>query len=99
MVKTRNQIPIIEKFNDNNIKIFALGGLGEVGKNMYVVECGKEILIIDCGIMFPDTGYGVDYVIQDYSKPMGVATYKTSRDMSDELRKALNCMNCCPSWR
>ena len=31
----------------------------------------------------------VDYVIQDYSKPMGVATYKTSRDMSDELKKAL----------
>ncbi|MCM1186866.1 MAG: PDDEXK nuclease domain-containing protein [Lachnoclostridium sp.] len=31
----------------------------------------------------------VDYVIQDYTKPMGVATYKTSRDMSEELRKAL----------
>lgn len=31
----------------------------------------------------------VDYVIQDYTKPMGVATYKTSKDMSDELRKAL----------
>ena len=31
----------------------------------------------------------VDYVIQDYSKPMGVATYKTSKDMSDELRRAL----------
>ena len=31
----------------------------------------------------------VDYVIQDYSKPMGVATYKTSRDMSEELKKAL----------
>ena len=31
----------------------------------------------------------VDYVIQDYSKPMGVATYKTSRDMSEKLRKAL----------
>ena len=31
----------------------------------------------------------VDYVIQDYAKPMGVATYKTSNDMSDELRKAL----------
>ena len=31
----------------------------------------------------------VDYVIQDYSKPIGVATYKTSRDMSEELRKAL----------
>lgn len=31
----------------------------------------------------------VDYVIQDYTRPMGVATYKTSKDMSDELRKAL----------
>ena len=31
----------------------------------------------------------VDYVIQDYNKPMGVATYKTSKDMSDELKKAL----------
>ncbi len=31
----------------------------------------------------------VDYVIQDYSKPMGVATYKTSKDMSEELKEAL----------
>lgn len=31
----------------------------------------------------------MDYVIQDYTRPMGVATYKTSKDMSEELRKAL----------
>lgn len=31
----------------------------------------------------------VDYLIQDFRKPMGVATYKTSKDMSDELKKAL----------
>ncbi len=31
----------------------------------------------------------VDFVIRDYTKPMGVATYKTSKDMSDELKKAL----------
>ena len=31
----------------------------------------------------------VDYVIQDYTKPMGVATYKTAKDMSEELRRAL----------
>ena len=31
----------------------------------------------------------VDYVIQEFNMPMGVATYKTSKDMSDELKKAL----------
>ena len=31
----------------------------------------------------------VDFVIHDYAKPMGVSTYKTSKDMSDELKKAL----------
>lgn len=65
--KHRNQSPIIDSFNDDNIKFFALGGLGEVGKNMYVFECKDEIIIIDSGIMFPDSGYGVDYIIPDYT--------------------------------
>jgi len=65
--RQKNTIPVIEEFNDDNIKVFALGGLGEVGKNMYVLECENEIIIIDSGIMFADSNYGVDYIIPDYT--------------------------------
>ncbi len=56
------------KQNKLATSIFALGGLGEVGKNMYVVKNDKEIIVIDAGVMFPEVGLlGVDYVIQDVS--------------------------------
>ena len=53
---------------NNATSIVALGGLGEVGKNMYVIKHEDELLIIDAGVMFPeDELLGVDYVIQDYT--------------------------------
>jgi len=50
------------------LNLIPLGGLGEIGLNMMVVEYGEDIIVIDCGLMFPgDSVPGVDYVIPDFS--------------------------------
>jgi ribonuclease J len=52
----------------DKIKLVPLGGLGEIGKNMMVIEYGNDIIIVDVGVMFPDEEmYGVDLVIPDVS--------------------------------
>ena len=55
-------------FEGVDTKIFALGGLGEVGKNMYCVMHGDDIVIIDAGVSFPESELmGVDYVLPDFT--------------------------------
>jgi ribonuclease J len=50
------------------LRLIPLGGLGEIGLNMMLLECGEDIVAVDCGLLFPDDEMpGVDYVIPDFT--------------------------------
>jgi len=56
----------LSKKNIDKLSIFALGGAGEIGKNMYVVQYANDIVVIDCGLKFPEEDMlGIDIVIPD----------------------------------
>lgn len=58
----------MEKFVSSPISIYALGGLGEVGKNMYCLENDNSLIIIDAGVRFPGVEFpGIDYIIPDFT--------------------------------
>src|SRR5439155_6629638 len=52
-----------------SVRLIPLGGLGEIGLNMMLVESGDDVVAVDCGLMFPDPDEmpGIDYVIPDFS--------------------------------
>jgi ribonuclease J len=52
---------------DGGVRIVALGGLGEVGRNMAVIEHAGQLLVIDCGVLFPEDHHpGVDLILPDF---------------------------------
>jgi ribonuclease J len=55
------------KLAKNAVRIVALGGLGEVGRNMSVIEHAGRLLIVDCGVLFPEDHHpGVDLILPDF---------------------------------
>ena len=52
---------------DGALRVFALGGLGEIGRNMTVLEFAGRLLIVDCGVLFPEESQpGVDLILPDF---------------------------------
>jgi ribonuclease J len=55
-----------------SVRLIPLGGLGEIGLNMMLVESGDDLIAVDCGVMFPDDEMlGIDYVIPDFAYLLG----------------------------
>lgn len=57
-----------KKNNQDKLLVFALGGVGEIGKNMYVIQYNNDIVVVDSGLKFPEEDMlGIDIVIPDIS--------------------------------
>ena len=64
---SHSQLPPPPALPAGALRIFALGGLGEIGRNMTVFECAGELIIVDCGVLFPEEHQpGIDLILPDF---------------------------------
>ncbi|GDX31287.1 ribonuclease J [Actinomycetes bacterium] len=64
---SRGDLPAPPVLPSGGLRIFALGGLGEIGRNMTVFEFDGRLLIVDCGVLFPEESQpGVDLILPDF---------------------------------
>src|SRR5579875_3057738 len=68
MNKTGSPLVVPDPPGEPYVRIVPLGGCGEIGRNMTLLETNEDLVAIDCGLMFPDQEmYGVDIVINDFT--------------------------------
>jgi ribonuclease J len=64
---THHEFPLPEKLAPETLRVVALGGIGEIGRNMTVLQVEKDILIVDIGVLFPEENQpGVDLILPDF---------------------------------
>ena len=68
MMPLYDNLPEPAPLKKGNLRIVPLGGLGEVGRNMNVLEFDDKLLVVDCGVLFPEESQpGVDLILPDFS--------------------------------
>ena len=75
---------MVSSVDEGTLRVVPLGGLGEIGKNMMVIETAGDIVVVDCGLMFPEEEMlGVDLVVPDVS-------YLLERQAEAQIAKSSN---------
>ena len=68
MTYAHPELPAPPPLADDAVRIVALGGIGEIGRNMTVLEYRGRLLIVDCGVLFPEESQpGIDLILPDFS--------------------------------
>ena len=68
MIASGSPLVVPDPPSEAYLRIVPLGGCGEIGRNMTLIETRDDMVAVDCGLMFPDEEmYGVDIVINDFT--------------------------------